>query len=366
MFTQLRLHLFLAVTAIIGFNSLSTGQTIVQKYGQLQVNGAHLLSENGDTVQLRGMSLFWSQWMPQYYNHATVKWLKNDWKCTVVRAAMGVEHGGYLENPQQEQEKVEKVIDAAIEEGIYVIVDYHAHKAHKNASAAKNFFSAIAQKYGQYPNIIYETYNEPLAEAGWNKILKPYHEEIIAAIRKYDQDNLILCGTRLWSQKVDEAARNPINDPNIAYTLHYYAVSHKDKLRKTAIKALESGIPIFVSEQGNCHASGNGQFSKKEAKIWYEFLDKHKISWCKWSVANKDETAAAIKPNVKKLDKWEISELTASGVTLTGPGIKESTTLSLPEVDAFQANQALFPLGLDFIFACGSQLAALPRTTKVS
>jgi len=58
--------------------------------------------------------------------------------------------------------------------------------------------------------------------------------------------------------------------------------------------------------------------------------------------------------------------LAASGATLTGPGIKDQATLSLPEVGAFQANRALFPLGLDFIFTCGARLAALPRSTNVT
>ena len=61
----------------------------------------------------------------------------------------------------------------------------------------------------------------------------------------------------------------------------------------------------------------------------------------------------------------ECSEL-AAGATLTGPGIKDQATLSLPEVEAFQVNRTLFPLGLDFIFTCGERLAALPRSTKVS
>ena len=61
----------------------------------------------------------------------------------------------------------------------------------------------------------------------------------------------------------------------------------------------------------------------------------------------------------------ECSEL-AAGATLTGPGIKDQATLSLPEVEAFQANRTLFPLGLDFIFTCGERLAALPRSTEVS
>ena len=61
----------------------------------------------------------------------------------------------------------------------------------------------------------------------------------------------------------------------------------------------------------------------------------------------------------------ECSELDPSGATLTGPGIKDQATLCLPEVDAFQVNQSLFPLGLDFIFTSGRQLAALPRSTTV-
>ncbi len=61
----------------------------------------------------------------------------------------------------------------------------------------------------------------------------------------------------------------------------------------------------------------------------------------------------------------DCAALAASGSTLRGPGIKSDATLSLPETRAFQANRALFPLGLDFIFTCGDRLAALPRSTEV-
>lgn len=62
----------------------------------------------------------------------------------------------------------------------------------------------------------------------------------------------------------------------------------------------------------------------------------------------------------------EMDELKAEGATLSGPGIKETAALSLPEFDAFEANRKLFPRGLDFIFTSGSALAALPRTTRVT
>ncbi len=62
----------------------------------------------------------------------------------------------------------------------------------------------------------------------------------------------------------------------------------------------------------------------------------------------------------------ESPDLSQSGATLTGPGIEKTASLSLPDLQAFKSNHALFPLGLDFIFTSGNRLAALPRSTKVS
>jgi len=312
MITNLMRKLIVLFFLIYSFNATAQ-KSIVKKYGRLQVKGSKIVGENGKIAQLRGVSLFWSQWKPQYYNPQVVKWLKNDWKCTVIRAALGVENGGYLKNPEKEQKKVEKVIEACINQGLYVIIDYHAHEAHKNIPAAQKFFAAMAQKYGHHPNIIYETYNEPLEDTDWNTVIKPYHQAVLNAIRKYDPDNLVICGSRTWSQRVDEAAANRVIDKNVAYTLHYYADSHKDELRTLAQRALDTGLPLFVTEQGNCDASGNGILNKEEALKWYEFLDYNKISWVKWSVADKEETASILKPGSNSNGKWKEKDLTPSG-----------------------------------------------------
>lgn len=62
----------------------------------------------------------------------------------------------------------------------------------------------------------------------------------------------------------------------------------------------------------------------------------------------------------------ECPSLETSGATLTGPGIKDRATLSVPDIAALQDNRAKFPLGLDFILTSGNTLAALPRTTEVN
>ena len=286
--------------------------TPVAKYGQLSFDGIKLVSEHGEVVQLKGMSLFWSQWQPQYYNKTTLKQLKDDWGITVIRAAMAIEHEGYLENPEREKSKIYKVVDAAIELGIYVIVDWHDHHAEDHLLEAKKFFSELSDKYGQYPNLIYEPYNEPL-EVSWSKVLKPYHQEIISAIRKNDPDNIIICGTPRWSQDVVYAAKDPINEANIGYTLHFYAGTHHEELREAAANAMKKNLPIFVTEFGTTNADGNGEVFYEETQKWLDFMDDNNLSWCNWSIADKKEASAALKPGTKHNELKDLSNLSKSG-----------------------------------------------------
>lgn len=302
-------------------NSIFAGgnPTPVEKHGQLRIDGIHMVDKEGAPVQLRGMSMFWSQWMGKYYNKSTVKWLKKDWKCTVVRPAMGIEKGGYLENPKIEKAKVEAVVKACIKEGLYVIIDFHSHEAHEHPEKAKEFFGEMAKKYGAYPNIIYEIYNEPLGgPKAWNDNIKPYADQVIAEIRKYDPDNIVVVGTPQWSQLVDAATANPIEDKNTAYTLHFYAATHKQSLRDVAQVAIDRGYCLFVTEFGTCPASGNGPLNLEETKTWFEFLDKYKISWCNWSVADKNESASVIVPGANEFGGWRQDELTESGTFIRG------------------------------------------------
>lgn len=297
---------------LILFAAPAFGQSIVEKHGQLSVEGNKIVDQDGNPVQLRGMSFFWSQWIGKYYNYETVKWLRDDWNCTVVRAAMAVDEGGYAVNPEAEKAKVITVVDAAIELGIYVIIDFHVHDAASYKTEALVFFEEMAQRYKDYPNVLYEPWNEPTQHA-WATVIKPYHESVIEVIRKHDPDNIVICGTRTWSQNVDEAAMNPIKQSNIAYTLHYYANTHKQGLRDAAKKALDLNAALFVTEYGTTDATGNGYVNETESKVWWDFLDQHKISHLNWSIADKDESSAALKPGASATGGWPLTQLTQSG-----------------------------------------------------
>ena len=289
--------------------------TIVGQMGQLSLSGISIIDKTENPIVLRGMSLFWSQGAPNYYNEETIKWLRDDWKCTVVRTAMGVESGGYLENPEIEYNIITTVIDACIKLGIYVIVDWHDHHAEDHLESAKVFFGRISKDYGSYPNIIYEIYNEPL-NISWGTTLKPYAESVINVIRENDPDNLIIVGTPNWSQDVEKVIGNRILDDNVLYSLHFYTGSHRESLRAKAIKAISAGIPLFVSEFGISEASGNGIIDLNETNLWATFMDENNLSWCNWSVTNKDETSAILHPSTASLSGWEISELSEAGVII--------------------------------------------------
>ncbi|MEP3209423.1 MAG: glycoside hydrolase family 5 protein [Maribacter sp.] len=288
--------------------------SFVADHGQLRIEGTKIVDKDGEPIQLRGMSLFWSQWIGKYYTAEAVKWLKEDWQCNVVRAAMGVDEGGdaYIANPEREKQKVFTVIDAAIAEGVYVIVDWHSHHAEDYLAEAKAFFDEVSKKYGDTPNIIYEPYNEPL-DVSWTGTLKAYHEDVLASIRANDPDNIVICGTRTWSQRVDEVIGNKIDDPNVAYTLHYYAATHKQALRDIAQQAVDAGVPLFVTEYGVSEASGDGSIDDEEANTWWDFLDANSIGWCNWSIADKEELSAALKPGASATGGWTLDQLTQSG-----------------------------------------------------
>ncbi|KAJ8911590.1 hypothetical protein NQ315_015336 [Exocentrus adspersus] len=123
------------------------------------------------------MALYWSQWKPEYWNQETMDGIVNYCHSNVVRASMAVEYGGYLEDKDKQMELVETVIEAAIKDDLYIIVDWHEEKADSHAAEAVDFFGQISKKYGKYPNILYETFNEPTNQS-WSDAIKPYHEKI--------------------------------------------------------------------------------------------------------------------------------------------------------------------------------------------
>nr|AAC48326.1 beta-1,4-endoglucanase-2 precursor [Heterodera glycines] len=311
----------LVLLAIVGITFVDAA---APPFGQLSVKGTNLVGSNGKPVQLIGNSLFWHQWYPQFWNAQTVKALKCNWNSNVVRTAMGVEQGGYLSDANTAYRLTAAVIEAAIAQGIYVIVDWHAHEP--NADKAIEFFTKIAKAYGSNPHLLYETFNEPL-DVSWNDVLVPYHKKVISAIRAIDKKNVIILGTPKWSQDVDVAAQNPIKGfSNLMYTLHFYASSHfVDGLGNKLKTAVNKGLPVFVTEYGTCEASSNGNLNSGSMSSWWSLLDQLKISYVNWSITDKSEACAALTGGTSAANVGTSSRWTQSGNMVASQHKKKST-----------------------------------------
>ncbi len=303
---------FLLLTCIVQLSLLSFGQT-VSKHGKLKVSGTQLVDEQDQPLVLRGMSYGWHCLWPRFYNAGSVKWLKKDWNINVVRAALGVELGNdsYLKRPEWSKQKIKAVVDAAIKEDLYVIIDWHSHNI--NLKEAKDFFAEMAETYGKNPHVIYEIFNEPDEET-WDEV-KKYSTEIINVIREKDPDNIILVGSPHWDQDIHIVADDPLQGfSNIMYTLHFYAATHKQALRDRGDYALKKGIPLFISESAGMTASGDGPLDQAEWQKWIDWAEENKISWITWSVSDKDETCSVLLPSASSDGKWKDKDLKESGL----------------------------------------------------
>lgn len=285
----------------------------VAKWGRLQVKGTQIVSDKGKKVQLKGVSTHGIAWFPQYVNKGSFASMKRMGANTIRLAFYSDPAAGYDTGLYK---KVEEGIQAATSLGMYVVLDWHILSDGNPKIYEKNagkFFTYFSRKYGKQKNILYEICNEPNGDVTWAKDIKPYARRIIKKIRKYDKKNIIIAGSSTWSQDVDQTAKSPLKGKNIAYSLHFYAATHKEDLQQKLKTAYKAGLPILVTEFSICDASGNGAIDKSSGKKWIKLLKKYKIGFIAWSLCNKQESASLIKASCSKTGNFKKSDLSKTG-----------------------------------------------------
>ena len=295
----------------------------ISEHGQLSLKGFDVVDKNGQPYVLRGMSFFWDWpgWNgDKFFTSGVVNTIANDWGGNVVRTPIS----------QLNESRAKAMIDYAAAAGIYIIVDYHSHCAHKNASGAQTFFGNIASYVKQkgYVHVLYELYNEPLYEncseatdtwtggslTSWATI-KSYAESVIPKIRANDPNGIIIVGTPNYSQGTEAARANPITgQKNIAYTLHFYAsTSGHGSLRYNLLRGKCNDFPIIITEWGVSESSGDGKFDQSMNDTWMSWIETIGVSWANWSIIDKGETSSALNGGASPNGGWNDGNLTASG-----------------------------------------------------
>ena len=284
----------------------------------LHVDGTNLKDPDGNIVNLRGVSTHGIGVYPEYVNPDAFKTLRDDWGVNLIRLAMYTQvENGYLDGGDQAAQRatIDNGVKYATDLGMYVIIDWHIltdGNPYQHKDEAVKFFTDMSKKYADHTNVIYEICNEP-QNSPWSSVIKPYAEEVIPVIRANDDDAIILVGTNTWSQDINEVVGNQINDKNVMYVVHFYAASHGDYLRDRVQSAIDSGIPVFISECSICDASGNGGIDYDSAEKWLSMIERDHIPYVVWNLSNKNESSAVIRPECTKLSGWSDSELSDTG-----------------------------------------------------
>ncbi len=284
-------------------------------HGKLRVIGTQLCDEKGAPLQLRGFSTHGVQWYGRFINKDGIAWLVKNWKMDVLRVALYTLDKGYIIDPALEY-FVKDAVRYTETNGIYCIIDWHVlgdKDPNIFIKKSMDFFKRMAFQYGAKKHVMYEICNEPNgAEVHWSDKIKPYAETVIPVIRAGDSNAVIIVGTGSWSQDVQDAAADPLKYDNIMYTFHFYAGSHTQWLRDR-VKDVLPKIAVFCTEWGTSDSSGNNGPFLAEAKKWVDFMNDNKISWCNWSLSDKQETSAALKPDAVSGGGWTDDKLSESG-----------------------------------------------------
>lgn len=288
--------------------SLSLSENSVRVHGFISVIGNRLVDQNWDLYALRGVSLNFHNFAPQFYSQNVIRQIASEWKSSVVRASIN----DFDDNPENAFQKLDLVVQAAIVNSIYVIIDYNTFGP--QLDKARTFFRRVASTYSRYPNIIYEILHDSGNFIQWPE-LKDYSIDLIRVIRAIDPFNLILVPSPHSNQDIHLVANSPITGyKNIAYACRF-VVSHQQWFRDRIVSVLDRGLPLFVTECGPMDPV-DGPLSVQDWNEWNFFLKDHLISWVAWHLGNEEVPSAMLRSTANVGGEWRTSDLEEWGVTV--------------------------------------------------
>lgn len=272
--------------------------------GKLATRGNRIINASGEPVQLRGVALHGLQWFGDFYRDGRVtEAAATSWGADVVRIAVYLHEGGYLESGPAIREDHEAMIDTIVRRcakaGIYCIIDWHVHHPGDPrlfVDEAKQFFAMMADRYASLPNVIYEIANEPNRTGGagiaserdvsWADIVA-YADAVIPVIRDRSPDSLVLVGTPDWcsfgisgGHDWREVVEAPLEHRNVAYVVHAYAAGHTFH---AAIDAIAERLPLFATEWAAASWKRTSKNDLVKAQPWIEMFNRRGISWTYWN-----------------------------------------------------------------------------------
>lgn len=296
-------------TLLAGIGATLARPTRATVAPQLQAQGSQLLFD-GRPVVLRGVApgdpLLGRAERPTD-DYARIA---QEWNANVVR--LSVHPGAWKRQPAAVLAKLDRDVAAALAAGMFVIVDWHVvgwpdgwysipnpeqgqpdDLYDPSVALARDFWEAMAGRYGADGRIVFELWNEPnyaltgeRDPSGRWQMLKPVFTLLIDTIRRRS-GNLVLATNDQWGYDLRGIRQSPLADGNIGYAWHIYANHDGNDPQRWAEKldALHEVAPVLVSEWGfgpapGIHYDGTADsFGVPFARFMSE-RQLHHTAWC--------------------------------------------------------------------------------------
>lgn len=274
------IHIVNAVPAFTGYSAPAlsvTNSCVTSTLPGLSISGTQLMA-NGQVVRLRGINMgdpFWARgWYGSMYSTANYATLAQDWHANVVRISIFPTQWKNM-NRTTLLEGLDTEIQAALSNGMYVIISYHvigwpdgwyqpaypgnpADTYDSSLSVATSFWTQMAQTYGSDTRIIFDLWNEPVHDSSdWSNVtywtsLKPSYESLIQTVRNNGAQNIVLATGSGWASWLAGIKDSPLADTKVMYAYHKYSVegNNTEAVWNTDLGGLLGVKPVIVSEWG--------------------------------------------------------------------------------------------------------------------
>ena len=264
----------------------TTNNRYFSNNGRLHVTGSKLLNEYNEEFRMTGVNLATllpTQPTPipkECHSLKTFNTL-NTWGVNGIRIFVGGKFWDHTSDEYDDYfEELKVAVNNAIANDMYVILNWNPGGSDYNPpqeDAATYFFREITNVYGNDPHILYEIWNEP--EVSWS-VIKEYAERIIPIIREKAQDAVCLVATPNWDKEPDKVIGNEVNLTNIMYTSHIYSGDMTEGFLNAIEKAINAGLPIFVTEwSAVAGGTPRGDYiDEAHAIAFSKFMDKYNLS----------------------------------------------------------------------------------------
>lgn len=253
--------------------------------GALSVKEGKLVNQYGDQIRLTGLvsspllrySVHYNgeKTFSYYINEQSISALKS-WGINVMRIGLEIGEVQGLEK----MEDLFNTIDLCIRNDLYVIVLFWNNQdINENIDEAKQYFSELSERYSNSPNVIYEIANEPNID--WNHI-KDYCNIIMPIIRQNSASSVIIVPNPTLCREPDVVVLNDLDYiDNVMTSYHMYAGNLLTKNNIESLQsAMESNIPVFVTEWGSTLSNGNDGVYPEFSNAFVKLMDNYNLSWC--------------------------------------------------------------------------------------